>query len=232
MFCLNRKWINACFNLVCAVVVAFMVGFWFFKYAVEDREIGLVDYPLLKDTNIKFPVTSICFEDPFIDKKLKEINVTISREKYLSYLKGEKSDHDKKYSQIDYDNVTLDLSKYFLFSSALLNNESERKNYSGTIDHINIFNGFYFQSFVKCFTIQFRNQPSRKLKVVRFYYDKNKLLQDWQHFVGSKLKYFMTIHYPGQFFLASFLAIQNGDTYNDLTYQSYVKCQIMEFEIL
>ena len=69
MNCFNRKWMKACFSCTCAVVVAFMVGFWFFKYAVEDREIGLVDYPLLKDTKIKFPVASICFEDPFIVTK-------------------------------------------------------------------------------------------------------------------------------------------------------------------
>ena len=88
----NRQKINVCFNFACAIVVAFMVGFWFYKYAVEDREIGMVDYPFLKDTNIKFPVTSICFVDPFIDEKLKEINSTISREKYISYLRGESSD--------------------------------------------------------------------------------------------------------------------------------------------
>ena len=36
-----------------------MVGYWFYKYEVEDRDIGVVDYVSLEDTEeIMFPAIS------------------------------------------------------------------------------------------------------------------------------------------------------------------------------
>ena len=49
-----------------------MVGYWFFKYDVEDRDIGVVDYaPLNLAEDIKSPAVSICLHDPFQVKKTK-----------------------------------------------------------------------------------------------------------------------------------------------------------------
>ena len=46
-----------------------MVGYWLFKYEVEDRSIGVVDYELFREAeDIKLPVASLCFENPFIKK--------------------------------------------------------------------------------------------------------------------------------------------------------------------
>ena len=64
------------FKALCIVCVICMVGYWFYKFNVEDRDIGTVDYTSFKDSSrISYPVASLCFEslDPF------------SREKILNY---------------------------------------------------------------------------------------------------------------------------------------------------
>ena len=49
-----------------------MVGYWFYKYEVEDRDIGVVDYVPLEDADeIKFPDASICIHYPYLQKNLK-----------------------------------------------------------------------------------------------------------------------------------------------------------------
>ena len=127
MLC-NRKYCKALYTISCAIVVAFMVGYWFYKYEIEDRDIGVVDYTSLEvSEDIKFPVVSWCFEDPFVDENLRATNSNITRQTYLRYLHGEI--YDDMHEQIDYENVTINLADYlmsienkFCFSYAFSNN--------------------------------------------------------------------------------------------------------------
>lgn len=113
---LNRKWITSCSTLVCSVVVAFMVGYWFHKFAVVDRDIGVVDYDSLKDsTEFKFPGATLCFKNPFINRKLTELHPRITRQSYRRYLKGKHFENE--FQAVNYSDVTLDLDKYFLFAT-------------------------------------------------------------------------------------------------------------------
>ena len=90
MISCNRNSCKALYTITCAIVVAFMVGYWFYKYEIEDRDIGVVDYASLEDSDdIKFPVVSLCFEDPFVDDNLRATNSNITRQTYLRYLDGE-----------------------------------------------------------------------------------------------------------------------------------------------
>ena len=65
-FC-SRKKCKTAFTIACTICVAIMVGYWFYKYDVEDRDIGVVDYaPLNHAKDIKYPAVSICFRNPFL----------------------------------------------------------------------------------------------------------------------------------------------------------------------
>ena len=67
-----------------------MIGYCMYKFGVEDRDIGVVDYQTLKEsTEIEFPTVTFCFFGPFLPSKLVQDNTTIDYEKYLQYLKGE-----------------------------------------------------------------------------------------------------------------------------------------------
>ena len=102
----NRKSIKSCFTFICTIVVAFMVGYWFYKYEVEDRDIGVVDYASLEEEkDINFPSVSLCFEDPFLDKNLRRVNSNITRKAFRQYLEGELMNEevtDGLYEQITY----------------------------------------------------------------------------------------------------------------------------------
>ena len=87
---------NSCkfyFRFVCIIVVIFMIGYWLYKYEVEDRDIGVVDYISLVDaTDVDFPRLTLCIKTPFVAKKLNETLHGRTSKLYIKYLKGEYSD--------------------------------------------------------------------------------------------------------------------------------------------
>ena len=222
---LNRRWIISCSTLVCSVIVAFMVGYWFHKFAVIDRDVGVVDYASLKDSpDFKFPGVTLCLKDPFINRKLKEIHPKITRQSYRQYLKGRH--FEREFQEVNYSDVTVDLNKYFLFATESWLNESSIGNSSLSFNHVEIFNGFQYEAFLKCFFIDFDIENHRHIKGIKFYYDKNKLAEDWQDESELKLTIFWMIHYPDQFFLG-------GEFFSgDQKYHNSLSVGVKEYEIL
>lgn len=105
-------------------------------------------------------------------------------------------------------------------------NESNVGNSSLSFNHIEIFNGFQYEAFLKCFFIDFDIEHHRHIKGMRFYYDKNKLQDDWKDESELKLKIFWMIHYPGQFFLG-------GEFFSvDMQYHRSLSVSVKEYEIL
>ena len=69
MILCNRKSCKFVYTIACIIALTSMVGYWFYKYEIEDRDIGVVEYTTLEDSEeIKFPAVSLCFEEPFLDK--------------------------------------------------------------------------------------------------------------------------------------------------------------------
>ena len=138
---LNRKAFKCFFRLVCAIVVAFMVGYWLYKYEIEDRDIGVVDYAPLQDANeIEFPVISLCFMNPFLSKQFRASNSNITMETYRQYLEG--NVYDDIFENLEYSNLTLDLEKYFLSGQIFWQNETYDMKISEFISHSEVFSGF------------------------------------------------------------------------------------------
>ena len=221
----NRKLFRSCFTILCGIAVTFMVGYWFYKYKVEDRDIGVVDYVSLANAKeFQFPVVSLCFKDPFIDERLRKINSSITRRAYLKYLRSEV--YDQAFGKIDYSNVTIDLEKYFLFAHILWQNETVKRNISDFINHKEVFSGYLISDFIKCFVVNYYGEDQRKIEAVRFYYNKKKLKSDWRRRSNSKLRNYNMAHYPGQFFLGNeFMA-------SYMNQQEGLAVQIQEFEII
>lgn len=66
-----------------------MVGYWLYKYEIEDRDIGVVDYaPLETASEVEVPVISLCFKNPFLEKQSQTINSSVTMEAYRQYLEG------------------------------------------------------------------------------------------------------------------------------------------------
>ena len=206
MVSLNRKIFKSSFTVVCVIVVVFMVGYWFYKYKYEDRDIGVVDYAMLMEAeDVEVPAVSLCFENPFIVANLSTTSSYVSKERYLDYLKG--TFFDEVTQQIDYTKVTLDLGQYFLMAQAGYRNETGHIDLIKIgINHTESFNGFgSFHSFLKCFTMRYEGKDYRKIKFIQIDYNKTGLLADWQNetdWQDNSMRFFhVIVHHPGQFLI-------------------------------
>ena len=86
---MGSKFIEQSFIGSCWIIVGFMIGYWFYKYEVEDRDIGIVDYiPLEEANDIEFPMATLCLVQPFIEAEIKEIDINVNSSVYQDYLKG------------------------------------------------------------------------------------------------------------------------------------------------
>ena len=227
-----RKTIKDAFSTVCISVVSFMVSYWVYKYQIEDRDIANVDFISIqdvKDTNIPYP--TLCFKDPIIQQKLREINErfkltenSIDGNGYIEYLKG--VNFFLKFKDIDFKNVSLDLNDYFFYAQEFLRNESLFRNVSRPIDHLESFNGFYQNDFIKCFMMKFETHESWQTKAMIFRYDLQKLLDDLKP-VGSKLKFYFKLH-PTEQFLVGRDPLRGYLTAKS----SYQQIRVNSFEVL
>ena len=216
MISFYRKTCKVSFTAACVIVVAVMVSYWLYKFKVEDRDIGVVDYVPLKDAKeIKFPVVSICLENPFIDEKLKEKNSSITSMAYRQYLEGKI--YDKSYEQIDYPNVTIDLNQYLLAGNVWWRNETMVQIDLDNFNLIETFSGFYgtfntdafikSYTFFKCYSMKFVVDGHRNVKKVGAIFNWTRLNSDWQS--NQSVVHFI-FHYPSQFFVLRDSKIQKS----------------------
>ena len=199
MSTMGRETFRSVFKVLCVVSVSFMVAYWLYKFKIEDRDIGLVDYVLLDENReAKLPVVSLCFTNPFINAKISHKVSEINATEYLKYLKGET--FDERFRTIDYGNVTMNLEKYFLYGQVKLLNETDFRNDSTKFVQKEIFSGIerYADQFTKCFAVEMHsNDDVRPVNVIRLFYDMGKMLADLG--ARSRIPLAYDIHYPGKY---------------------------------
>ena len=107
----TRSTLISGFNFACVSATVVMVGFWCYQY-FKDDDLSLADYTEFErgDDDDLYPILSMCFQDPFLDEKLKEIHPNLNQSFYEKFLKGEI--YDERLRHIDYDNVTLNIIDY------------------------------------------------------------------------------------------------------------------------
>ena len=225
-----RRNVKIGFEFGCATIVTFMIGYWFHKYEIEDRDIGVVDLVSNEElSTISFPIASICFNAPIIEEKLMKIDPNFSINSYNKYLRG--SFYNRSLETIDYRSISLDLANHFLYAQQLGRDQPSFKNSTAIVEHKEVFSGFYYKdTFLKCFSVGFKKGIGRNIKRIRFLYDWPRLYHDLQpdKNAGYKaVKVYVKIHYPGQFFI--------GD--DPVKFEAYMKSKyyfvsIKEMEIL
>ena len=189
--------IRFCFSIICVVGAILMVGYWIYKFLVEDRDLGVVDYELIEKASVDYPIPSICFTNPFLTNKLKEYDPNITNTKYSNYLKGETSlDYPEA---IDYYNSTIDIKDYLGAVQVKLSNESKLRNIKTGTWNKDIFNGFVNNGhFVKCFGLGLEKEKYPSLQQVTYHILTLKLLKDLNK---NKQRILLNIHYSGQYLL-------------------------------
>ena len=209
----GRKLFRFLFKLFCTIGLAFMIGYWLYKFVIEDRDVGVVDYELMeKAKDVEYPIPAFCFKDPFIEKNLKSYGSSINREAYIRYLKGEL--YNDELAKVDYENVTLNLDDHFSLAEVRLSNGSRADLRSTQLKHKNIFNGIFNNGeFFKCYAPKLSKDIIENAQEVGFLYRKHSLLDDVQSTTGLPrgTPYYVevSIHYPGQFLLDTSKTIQD-----------------------
>ena len=196
--------IKSTFKGFCLVFAIIMVFYWWFELIVEDEDYSLVDYKKFQYqvTDTRLPEISLCIENPFISENLEDINSTFSVENYIQFLKGEI--YDEQMKDIDYDNVTVNLADYYLYSTVGWNNGSFL-TYTSQNETVNkgtyvSYNGFLHNKFVKCFASELDDLHIGLFNWFQILYIQNPFLNGLTGTAGRGLV--VVHHYPRQFLVS------------------------------
>ena len=71
------------FSIICFFGASVMVGYWMYKFGIDDRVIGVVDYILVDEAeDIELPNMAMCLTYPVLEKWLLVDNQTVSKNDY------------------------------------------------------------------------------------------------------------------------------------------------------
>jgi hypothetical protein len=117
----KRSW-TSIFHFICSIAAFGLTCWCIYKY-MKDEDVSLVSYKRYNsDENSIYPSLTLCFNNPFINEKLKGVGNGINTTTYVKFLKG--LYWDKRMVRIDYDNVTLDIERYIEEAKIVLSNGS------------------------------------------------------------------------------------------------------------
>ena len=189
------------FKAFCTVCLLCMVWYWFYKFIIEDRNIGTVDYITFKnDLNIKYPVASLCFAEPILARKVAENYPDLNKTSYMEYLEGDI--FDETFAEVDYSNITIDLDEYYEYTWVFLRNKTRQEGSQiSSFVHKISFNGISeWDEFYKCIELNWDTNQPDIIKERFAVYNKTAILRDLS---GSlEFNFDLYMHYPGQFLLA------------------------------
>ena len=103
---------SRCFRLVCMFFTIALTGWCLYKY-ILDEDVSLVAFAKFNDDKQSlYPALTMCFWNPFYNKKLKEFGSGINTSTYSNFIQG--NYWDNRMLSIDYDDVTVSLEDYMI----------------------------------------------------------------------------------------------------------------------
>ena len=186
-------------KLICISGLICMVGYWLYKFGIEDRDIGVVDYQSLDETDVGRPVLAICVKNPFLDDEIRLVDSKLNDTIYEKYLIGDLD--EPKFHDIEYENVSLDLNEYLVEMAYYHRDGSRTITTKHKKRHESIFNGIINGEFVKCFSPQMETKETYSIKTVKYVYNKSRIFNDLGDSVGEDGRILISLYYPGQFLM-------------------------------
>ena len=200
------------FKFLCYTGAGALSCYWCYKFGVEDEDLCLVDYKTLEkstDDSVSLPMASLCFKNPFIEKRLKEIDSELNSTHYLNFLTGKVG--DDRFKNVAFDNVTINLENHYLSSYIIWKNGSssrhDRNSYNNLFDVV--FNGMIDGKFFKCFGADVTKHQGKRMKYFSSMFNQTGILDDLKN--SDHIVFFTYFHYPNQFLLAN----QNLEPFTD-----------------
>lgn len=117
----KKNW-TSIFHFLCSIAAFGLTCWCIYKY-MKDEDVSLVNYKRYHtEENSIYPSLTLCFNNPFINDKLKSFGNGINTTTYVKFLKG--LHWDNRMAHINYDNVTLDIERYLVEAKIVLSNGS------------------------------------------------------------------------------------------------------------
>lgn len=163
------------FKIVCIIATLCFVVFWFVTFLKNDDVSKIEIKYFEKDKDIKQLELSVCFVNPFIEERFKDVNSSLRWEEYKNYLSG-KSFNDVAYKYLNYDNVTINFHDYiegisFEFTHGFdkkydVCNDTYDCKYMRLYNNMNTF--WDDDYFLKCYGARLYEKYSMHIRIVTF----------------------------------------------------------------
>ena len=193
--------LRSLFAFLCILAAISICVYWVYKYRL-DEDLSVITYrKFYERENDVYPTVSLCFNNPFLAKRLAESGINESV--YLSFLTGEY--FSEEMLEINYENVTINISNYVKGYMIYFNNgtriqvDSEKNiDKIRTLTYVS-YNGIHGSTggFFKCFALDI--PLVRDLLIFRILISNN----IFSNSIRPPYDTFRAIHHlPQQFFLS------------------------------
>ena len=170
------------FRFLCTVFTIGMVSYWCYTYD-QDDDLCTVDYkPFDNSKATVFPTVSICFDNPFVDKKLKQVDKNLNSSTYHQFLTG--MIYGEMLMDVDYENATIQYSDYTEGYAQLIifktgNTSSYNKTFLTYLKEPYVsYNGFLYTEFVKCFAYELQDSKKDLVSAISLPFNQNLFSDD------------------------------------------------------
>ena len=221
------------FNAFCFIVAFSMIGFWTHQFLM-DLDLSRVEYKAMKDIDQNFPMLSMCFTNPIIEERLRDIHPNLTKSLYLQVLNGD-LDYDLVNVYQNYHNVTFDLGKYFTYYKIKWKNGSMSTGYQSSDNFIRsayelTYSGFARRNvLIKCFGAVVNKEYAKEISRVAVFYKKQIFSIYPKGLRPSKKTFYTTIHLPGQFTLSKSRRLSWMTRKDDQGYYMHFTLKMMEY---
>ena len=102
------------FHALCGVATVGFTIYCVYQYLL-DEDVARIEFAEFNsEINNIYPTITLCFPSPLLEDKLAKYGKGINATTYSSFLTGQHNSWDDRMAQIDYDDVSLNIEKYFL----------------------------------------------------------------------------------------------------------------------
>ena len=131
---MKSRILNVLFKLSCVFITISLIIFAIYKYLL-DKDIAVIAFTKFHEQEKDiYPSVMLCFYNPFVSKQFVKYGSTINSTVYKNFLRGEI--WSQELANVDFDDVTLDIDKYFLKYRVLYSEQIQDTSY-GTYSIMN-----------------------------------------------------------------------------------------------
>ena len=118
------------YHITCVLATIALVAWVSYEYSLNEDVTQIHINQFHKTAEDIYPSTTICIDEPVIDRKLKEIHPLLTKGAYMGFLRGAGWPENDVFKEgminIDYENVTYQLEDFIdQFEITLLQNDGE-----------------------------------------------------------------------------------------------------------